>query len=199
MSKVIGYARVSTTGQEQHGNSLTDQTAQLKAAGATTVYSDACTGKRMDRPSFTAMMAQLEPGDRLIVTKLDRFSRTAAEGATTIQGLLQRGIVVDVLNMGRVDDTPMGRLLMQVLLAFAEFERAQIVERTQAGRKIAMQNGQKMGRPSKYDPDRLNQCLDMIDAGRTYASVCKLTGISKSTLIRAKRERDTMNPAAAVL
>ena len=198
MSKCVGYARVSTVGQQEHGNSLTDQTAQLKAAGATTVFSDACTGKRMDRPSFTAMMAQLEPGDRLIVTKLDRFSRTAAEGATTIQQLLERGIIVDILNMGRADNSPMGRLLMQVLLAFAEFERAQIVERTQAGRKIAMQNGQKMGRPSKYDPDRLNQCLDMIDQGRTYSSVCRLTGISKSTLIRAKREREAMAATAAV-
>lgn len=199
MSKCVGYARVSTIGQATDGNSLTDQQEQLKAAGAEQVFTDACTGKRMDRPSFTAMMAQLEPGDRLIVTKLDRFARSAAEGAATIQGLLDRGIVVDVLNMGRVDDTPMGRLMMQILLAFAEFERAQIIERTQAGRAQAVKNGVKMGRPSKYDPKRLTYCLNMLDSGSTYTQVSDLTGISKSTLIRAKRERDTTRPAAAVI
>lgn len=197
MPKCVGYARVSTVGQEQNGNSLTDQQEQLTQAGAQTIYADACSGKRMDRPQFTRMLTTLEPGDRLIVCKLDRFARTAAEGAATIQGLLKRGIIVDVLNLGRLDDTPMGRLLMQVLFCFAEFERAQIIERTQAGRKQAIKNGVKMGRPMKYDPDRLTQCLNMIDAGSTYSSVCKLTGISKSTLIRAKRERTAITAATA--
>lgn len=186
---VYGYARVSTTGQAQDGNSLVDQQHKLHEAGAQVVYSDSFSGKTMQRPEFTKLINALQPGDTLMCTKLDRFARTADEGAQTVQELLKRGITVDILNMGRVDDSPIGRLLVQVLFSFAEFERSQIVERTQAGRRVAMENGQVMGRPRKYSPDKINLAMRLLDEGKTYPMVERMTGISKSTLLRNRRKR----------
>lgn len=185
---IYGYARVSTIGQEQNGNSLQDQRQKLIDAGAKEIYSDTFTGKTMQRPEFTKLMIALQPGDTLICTKLDRFSRTAAEGVQIIQELLAKGIVVDILNMGRIDDSPMGRLMVTMLLAFAEFERSQIVERTQAGRKIAMANGQVMGRPQKYNDDKMALAMRLLDEGNSYNTVVNMTGISKSTLIRNRKQ-----------
>lgn len=185
---IFGYARVSTTGQKEHGNSLEDQRTKLKAAGAEKIYADAFTGKTMNRPEFTKMLEALEEGDTLICTKLDRFARTAAEGVQMVQELMNRGITVNILNMGVADNTPMGKLMVTMLLAFAEFEREQIVDRTQAGRKIAMQNGTKMGRPTKYAPEKMDLAMKLLEEGNSFSQVVKMTGISKSTLIRAKRK-----------
>ena len=184
---IYGYARVSTLGQEQNGNSLQDQQRQLKEAGAQEVFTDAFTGKTLQRPGLSKLLEVLKDGDTLICTKLDRFSRTATEGVQIIQELLARGITVDILNMGRIDDSPMGRLMVTMLLAFAEFERSQIVERTQTGRKIAMANGQQMGRPQKYNQERMKTALALLDAGNSYTKVEAMTGISKSTLIRHRK------------
>ena len=187
---VYGYARVSTTGQAQDGNSLTDQEKKLGDAGAQVILSDAFTGKTMQRPEFTKLLNALQSGDTIICTKLDRFARTAAEGAQIVQELLQRGVTVHILNMGRVDDSPVGRLLVQVLLSFAEFERSQIIERTQAGRQIAIANGQKMGRPQKYSTEKINLAMKLLDDGNSYNQVERMTGISKSTLIRRRTKKN---------
>lgn len=184
---IYGYARVSTTGQKDHGNSLEDQKAKLAAAGAEKVYADAFTGKTMNRPEFNKLLKALQAGDTLVCTKLDRFARTAAEGVQMVQDLMKKGITVNILNMGVADNTPMGRLMITMLLAFAEFEREQIVDRTQSGRKIAMQNGVVMGRPAKYSPEKMQLAMDLLESGKSYTQVEKMTGISKSTLIRAKK------------
>ena len=185
---IYGYARVSTTGQEQNGNSLADQQATLKEAGAEVIYSDTFTGKTMQRPEFTKLINALAAGATLVVTKLDRFARSAAEGAQTVQELLSRGVTIDILNMGRVDDTAIGKLLVQVLLSFAEFERAMIVERTQSGRRIAITNGQLMGRPEKYSKERIGYAMRLLEEGNSFPAVAKMTGISKSTLIRHRNK-----------
>ena len=185
---IFGYARVSTAGQKEHGNSLDDQVQKLTAAGAEKVYADAFTGKTMSRPEFNKLLLALQPGDTLICTKLDRFARTAAEGVQMVQELMNKGITVDILNMGKADNTPMGKLMVTMLLAFAEFEREQIVDRTQSGRKIAMQNGVVMGRPTKYSPEKMQLAMELLEGGKSYTQVEKLTGISKSTLIRQKRK-----------
>ena len=185
---IYGYARVSTTGQAQHGGSLEDQETKLREAGALEIVKDAFTGAKMERPAFTKLMEQLEAGDILIVSKLDRFARTAAEGAQTIQTLLSRGVVVQVLNMGRIDNSPMGRLMVTMLLAFAEFERDMIIERTQTGKAVARAKGIRVdGRPKKFPPERVKYALEMLDNGESFNQVEKITGISKSTLTRARR------------
>lgn len=185
---IYGYARVSTIGQAQKGNSLDDQREKLLAAGAQEVVYDVYTGAKMERPRFKALLGALRAGDTLMVCKLDRFARTASEGAQTAQELIRRGVVVHVLNMGRLDDTPMGRLMTTMLLAFAEFERDQIIERTQTGKAAARAKGIRVdGRPQKYTAAQINHALSLLADGNSYTAVEKMTGISKSTLVRAKR------------
>lgn len=186
---IYGYARVSTIGQAQRGNSLDDQREKLLAAGAQEIVYDVYTGAKMERPRFKALLGALRAGDTLMVCKLDRFARTASEGAQTAQELIKRGVVVHVLNMGRLDDTPMGRLMTTMLLAFAEFERDQIIERTQTGKAAARAKGIKVdGRPQKFTHDQIQHALALLADGNSYTAVEKMTGISKSTLVRAKRK-----------
>ena len=111
-----GYGRVSSKGQAINGNSLEDQEKKLAEAGCDEIVLEAYTGTKMDRPKFTELLEKLQPGDTLIVTKLDRFARTASAGVEVIKELMAKGISVHVLNMGLVEDTPTGRLILNILL-----------------------------------------------------------------------------------
>lgn len=186
---VYGYARVSTVKQMKNGNSLEEQIEKLREAGAQEIVSDSYTGTKMDRPNFTALLERLQPGDKLIVTKLDRFARTAVDGGAIVRELHSRGITIHILNMGIADSTPMGKLMVTMLLAFAEFERDMIVERTQAGKDIARANGKQVdGRPKKFSRAQREHAMSLLEAGNSYTEVEKMTGISKSTLIRTMRQ-----------
>lgn len=186
---IYGYARVSTVKQKQQGNSLEEQRQQLMEAGAQEIICDSYTDTKMDRPQFTDLMGRLQPGDKIIVTKLDRFARTAVEGGAIVKELHERGITIHILNMGIADSTPMGKLMVTMLLAFAEFERDMIVERTQAGKAVARAKGKRVdGRPKKFSPQQMNHAMTLLDEGNSYTAVEEMTGISKSTLIRARRE-----------
>lgn len=192
MSKIIGYVRVSTKGQLE-GNSIEEQTNKImERYSNATIVEESSSGAK-DREIFNNMMEQLEPGDTLVVTKLDRFCRTAKEGLSYIDNLMNKGIKIHIINMGLIEDTPMGRLIVTNLLAFAEFERAMIIERTQGGKAIARsKEGFKEGRPKKYTPRQIENALSMlsINGGQySYKVVEEITNISKSTLIRAMRKK----------
>lgn len=185
---IYGYARVSTTGQSINGNSLEDQTNALQAYGCQAIITEAFSGKSMERPAFSALFQKLNSGDTLVVTKLDRFARTAIDGVSTVRELFERGVRVHILNMGLVENTLTGNLILTVMLAFAEYERGMIVERTQSGKAVARQDPNfREGRPKKYRPAQLQHALDLLDSGKTYRQVETMTGISKSTLIRARK------------
>lgn len=191
---IYGYARVNTKGQDKYGNSLQDQEAKLKAAGCAEIYHDSFTGTKMDRPEFSKLLALLQPGDTLVVTKLDRFARTAADGAKTVQELLSKNINVNILNMGKADDTPMGKLLITVLLAFAEFERDMIVERTQAGKAVAKANDPdwKEGRKSiDLQPSTVQKFRQKQKGGMAVSDICKELGISRATWYNRLKEVGT--------
>ena len=106
-----GYGRVSSKGQRLYGMSLEDQVEHLKAQGIAekNIKLDTCTGTKMDRPKFNEILSLLKPGDELVVCKLDRFARTAPEGAMLVRDLVERGVKVNILNMGVADNTPMGK------------------------------------------------------------------------------------------
>lgn len=179
-----GYARVSTLNQD-----LETQIQALEKEGCEEIYSDKFTGTKTDRPEFNKVLEQLKEGDTLVVTKLDRFARTTADGINTVQRLFERGIKVHVLNMGLVEDTPTGKLILSVMLAFAEFERDMIVERTQEGKAIARQNPDfREGRKRKYNDKQIEHALHLLES-HSYKQVEEITGISKSTLIRAKKRK----------
>jgi len=186
---IYGYARVSTYGQGKDGNSLEHQVKQLKDNGCTKIFKDSYTGTKKDRPQFNKLLGILTEGDTLVVTKLDRFARSTIDGATIVQDLLNRGIKINILNMGIMDNTPTSKLIRNIFFAFAEFERDMIVERTQEGKMIAKTKaGFKEGRPKKYTEEQINHALDLLK-DHSYKEVEKMTKISKSTLIRAKRNR----------
>ena len=193
---IRGYARVSTKGQAKDGNSLEAQTKALTEAGATKIYADAFTGTKTDRPDFDKLMDDLESGDTLIVTKLDRFARSMSHGSELVSELINKGIKVYILNIGVMDNTPSSKLIRNIFFAFAEFERDMIVERTQEGKAIAKQKDDfREGRPKLYKREQINHALELLE-NHSYKQVEALTGISKSTLIRAKRKKELTEASA---
>lgn len=146
----------------------------------------------MDRPVFNKLLDKLQKNDTLVVTKLDRFCRTTKEGLELIDELSNRGIRIHILNMGLIEDTPMGKLIVTNLLAFAEFERSMIIERTQQGKAIAKEKPYfKEGRLRKFNKKTIEQALRMLTVnggGYSYNEVAEIMGISRSTLIRRQNE-----------
>ncbi len=186
---IYGYARVSTNGQAKDGNSLERQVQLLKEAGAEKIYKDAFTGTKTDRPELKKILSNLQPGDKLIVTKLDRMARSVAQGGELIESLLNQGVAVHVLNMGLMDNTPTGRLIMHIILAIAEFEGDMIVERTQEGKAVARtKKGYREGRPKKYGREQINHALELMEI-YPASKVSEMMNISRSTLMRAKKNR----------
>ena len=134
------------------------------------------------------MLAEIKAGDTLVVTKLDRFARSMSQGSELVSELIDKGIRVYILNIGILDNTPASKLIRNVFFAFAEFERDMIVERTSEGKAIAKQNPDfKEGRPKKYSKKQVAHALELLEK-HSYKQVEDLTGISKSTFIRAKKK-----------
>lgn len=112
---IRGYARVSSKNQERYGNGLETQIAELEAAGAEKIYTDAFTGAKCSRPNFDKLLAELEPNDTLVVTKLDRFARSITQGNEIITELINRGIRVHILSIGISINVSENNNLMQGL------------------------------------------------------------------------------------
>ena len=186
---IYGYARVSTKGQARDGNSLEAQTKELLSNGASEVISDAYTGSVMDRPELDRLLKRLKRGDTLMVTKLDRIARSLTQGIELINGLIERGIRVHVLNMGVMDNSPIGQLIRNFMLAVAEFERNMIMQRTREGKEIARtKEGYREGRPKKYGKQQMDHAMQLLQ-DHSYSQVSELTGISTATLAREKARR----------
>lgn len=192
--KIYGYARVSTPHQAE-GYSLEAQEEALKAAGAQIIYKDTFTGKTTDRPELKRLLEELHGGDTLIVTKLDRLARSISQASAMLDELLERRVRIHVLNIGLIDNSPTNKLMRNMLLAFAEFERDMIIERTQEGRQTAREAAKRRGevfiegRPKKYSKEQIKHAVELLQ-DHSYTQVEKMTGISKSTLIREKRENN---------
>ncbi|MDA2585186.1 recombinase family protein [Bacillus cereus group sp. Bc062] len=181
-----GYARVSTVSQE-----LEVQLTALENEGCDKIYSEKFTGTKSDRPQLQEVLSILKEGDTLVVTKLDRLARNTVEGIEIVKGLFSKGVRVHVLNVGLLEDTTMGRFFLTTLLAVAEMERNLIVERTQEGKAIAKQRDDfREGRPNKYSKKQIEHALGLLET-HSYKQVEEITGISKSTLIRAKKKANS--------
>lgn len=184
---IKGYCRVSTKGQLE-GYGLESQANEiLEKYSNAEIVKESFTGTKTDRPILNNLLKELTEGDTLVVTKLDRLARNTVDGIQIIEELFAKGVAVHVLNVGLLENTTMGKFFLTTLLAVAEMERNIIVERTQAGKEIAKQDPNfKEGRPKKYGKKQIEHALGLLE-NSTYKQVEQLTGISKSTLIRAKR------------
>lgn len=193
---IYGYARVSTKGQAKDGNSLEAQEKEiLERYENAKIYKEAYTGTTTDRPIFNDIINQIKENDMIVVTKLDRLARNTVEGIQIVKEIFKKKASVHVLNVGLLEDTAMGQFFITTLLAVAELERNQIVERTQTGKAMAKANAQAKGekfiegRPEKFDAMQIENALNFLET-HSYSQVVKLTGISKSTLIRAKKRKE---------
>jgi len=197
MSKRIGYPRVSTNTKgkkrdegESNGNTLDEQEAKLRDAGADIIMREQYTGTTMDRPVLNQVLEMLEEGDTLMVTKLDRLARTAGEGSVIIKSLINRGVKVHILNIGLIENTMMGRLILNTLLAFAEFERDVIVERLSDGKEVAKAKNPnyKEGRKEKRPEGFARYYEQWSDGGITVTAACAELGISRTTWYKLAKE-----------
>ena len=188
---IYGYARVSTQGQARDGNSLEIQINELKKAGAEKIFSDVFSGAKNNRPQLDRLLKVIQFGDTLIITKLDRIARSLIQGIQLLESLSDRGVIIDVLNMGVIDTSPTGKLIRNIMLCFAEFEHDMIIQRTKEGKAVARQKPDfRDGRPKKFSKAQINHALDLLTS-YSYRQVESMTGISVSTLVRAHRAKIT--------
>lgn len=184
---IFGYARVSTTAQ-----SLDEQLTQLEDSGVDkeNIFKEKFTGTKKDRPEFVKLLEKLRDNDAIIVTKLDRFARNTKEALEVIEPLLNRNITIKVLNLGTIENTTVGRMIMRTLLSVAEMERDMIVERTQEGKVFAKKNNPnyREGRPKALITENKRHAYELLQSGMSYKEVSKRTNLSVSTIQRVKRQ-----------
>lgn len=185
---IIGYARVSTDRQN-----IEPQVKQLKEAGAEIVHHDKKSGANLDREGLKTLLDKLTPKDTLMVTKMDRVARNITEGIELINELNAKGIKLHVLNMGVFDDSPTSKLIQNILLSVADWEREMMLERQREGIEEAKRLGKYKGRPKKYTENnkRFNYAMKLMKErntnGMTVKEIEDITGISRATLYRAIR------------
>lgn len=176
---LIGYARVSSTGQP-----LDVQQQALKAAGCEKIFQEKISGAKSNRAELTKAIAKLKAGDVLVVTRLDRLARSTLDLPRTIDQINKIGAGFKSLADAWCDTTtPHGRLMLTVLGGLAEFERSLILERTTAGRQLARQRGTKFGRPSKLSDYQRQEALARIARGEeSQADIARSYGVSPATI-----------------
>jgi len=177
---LIGYARVSTNDQETAA-----QVAALKAAGCERIYREKASGGRWDRPELHRVLDHIRKGDVLVVWKLDRLSRSLRDVLTIMDRLAEAKAGFRSLTEAVDTTTAAGRMLMQMVGAFAEFERAMLRERTRAGLETARQEGRIGGRRPKLTPTQRKEAINLVTKGRkTAADVARLFTVHPSTITR---------------
>ncbi|WP_342627813.1 recombinase family protein [Nguyenibacter vanlangensis] len=194
-----GYARVSTLKQSV-GSQMPDLTAH--GVEAENVFSDVGVSgstNALDRPGFAAMVAMLNHGDEIVVTKIDRLGRSVADVLRTLDHLDSLGVEVLVIQLGGKISGPLGRLLRTVLAAVGEFERDLITERINAGLENARRHGTKSGKAIGR-PRRSGRAVDLalrlVEQGHSHRDAAQIARISPSTLTRA-RQRDGIRAQVA--
>src|ERR1700761_1990010 len=177
----LGFARVSK-GDDQT-NTL--QPKALRAAGCRRLFEEAASGGRWDRPELHRLLDQLREGDTVVVWKLDRLSRSLKDVLHIMEKIAKAGAGFRSITENIDTTTPAGRMMMQMVGAFAEFERAMIRERTSAGLAAARAEGRIGGRRKKLDAGKRKEIADSVVSGRkSGADMARLYGISQPTVSR---------------
>lgn len=180
----IGYARVST--EEQHPNG---QIEALEKAGCDQVHKEYASGGRWDRPKLQHILQHIKQGDVLMVWKLDRLTRSLSDLLRILKALEDAGAGFRSLTESIDTTTPVGRMLMQVLGSFAEFERAILKERTKLGLARARAEGRIGGNRAKLTPKQQSEALKILANGdRTQSEVAEIFQVHRSTISRLASE-----------
>lgn len=188
---VYGYTRISTISQTNNTSFAVQEHAIKEKYPDAIIYKEQFTGTKVkERPVLQEVISLLKNDDILVCFKLDRLARNTSEGITLIQNLIQSDVKVDILNIGLIDNSYLGKFYVTVLLAVCELEKNMIVERMQSGKEYCRQNveGYKEGRPPKYKRQQKIHAMKLIDTGYTMRQVSEITGMSISTLKRIKSE-----------
>jgi DNA invertase Pin-like site-specific DNA recombinase len=178
---LIGYARVSKLDEQ----TTLAQVQELKRAGCKRIYQENASGGRWDRPELHKALEQLRDGDVFVVWKLDRLSRSLKDLLIILEGITQAGAGFRSLTENIDTTTPAGRMLLQMLGAFAEFERSMVRERTRLGLQAARERGRVGGRSPKLTPHQRAEAVKMVTSGQTSAAgAARLFGIHRSNISR---------------
>ncbi len=177
---IYGYARVSTDGQ-----SVEAQAKQLRAAGAEKLFKETASGAKTDRAQLRRALKQIDKGDVLLVTRLDRLARSTRDLLNTLAQIADKRAAFRSLADAWADTTtPHGRLMLTVLGGLAEFERELIRARTSEGRERAKARGVHMGRPPKLTPHQKKEAIKRRDAGEPTREIARMFNVSHSTISR---------------
>jgi DNA invertase Pin-like site-specific DNA recombinase len=191
---LLGYARVSKGDDQSNAAQLT----ALKRAGCARLFEEAASGGRWDRPVLQELMRQLRPGDVVVVWKLDRLSRSLKDLLHLMERIEDAGAGFRSLTEAIDTTTPAGRMMMQMVGAFAEFERAMIRERTSAGLAQARAEGRIGGRRRKLGDKQRAEIAESVLSGRkTAAEMARIYHVSQPTVSRIVSERRTVATLAS--
>ena len=179
---LVGYMRVSTDNDRQSTDLQRDA---LLAAGvdARHLFQDRASGARDDRPGLTKALEYLQPGDVLVVWKLDRLGRSLAHLLDIVNSLKEKRVGFRSFTESMDTTTPSGEFLFQVFGALAQYERALTRERVMAGLAAAKRSGRRGGRPPAITGEKLDAILAALDGGMSKAAVCRNFEVKRTTLI----------------
>jgi len=175
---IIGYARVSTEGQE-----LTAQLEQLNSAGVDKIFKEKASGVKQDRPQLAAMLDHLREGDTVIVCKLDRIARSTKHLLEIVETLEARKVSFKVLNINLDTSTPTGKLMLSMLASIAQFEREMMLERQREGIRLAKDAGRYQGRKATARA-LSDKALELLAQGKTKQAVADELKIGIASVYR---------------
>lgn len=177
---LIGYARISTQDQDTDA-----QIASLKSSGCELIFQEKASGGRWDRPELHQLLGQLRKGDVLVVWKLDRLSRSLKDVLLLIEKVEQAGAGFRSLTEAIDTTSPGGRMMMQMVGTFAEFERAMLRERTRNGLDAARKRGRVGGRPQKLKTHQQEEIVHLVNSGqKNAADAARLFNVHPATVSR---------------
>lgn len=191
---LIGYARVSTDDQD-----LTNQRAELHAAGCARIFAEKITDTQRDRPELARVLDHLRAGDVVTVTRLDRLARNTRDLLDIAERIQVTGAGLRSLAEPWADTTtPAGRMVLTVFAGIAEFERSLIIDRTRSGREAAKARGVKFGPKPTLNAAQIDHARELINQeDRTVKEAAELLGVHRSTLYRALERSEEMTPTEA--
>ena len=178
----VGYVRVSSFDQNPD--------RQLEAVSVTRTYTDKASGKDTQRPELDRLLAYVRDGDTVVVHSMDRLARNLDDLRRIVQDLTRRGVRVEFVKEGLTftgDDSPMANLMLSVMGAFAEFERALLRERQREGIAVAKQRGAYRGRKRSLNAEQIGEIQRRVAAGEQKTRVARDMGISRETVYQYLR------------